>query len=117
MLACGMPMTSVTTLKKVPQQFVIETPNAHNENQHEKSKRKGFCDCHGPRQILKDPSLAAKDIKCTRDTCMEYTQGLEAAGRNGIRRVQNKHMIYGYCNDYNQFPNGLPDECTQSRFL
>ncbi|MFS7985555.1 putative xyloglucan:xyloglucosyl transferase [Helianthus anomalus] len=49
--------------------------------------------------------------------CLEYTQGLDAATRNGIRCVQNKHMIYDYCNDYNQFRNGLPVECTQSRFL
>ncbi|KAJ0508422.1 putative xyloglucan:xyloglucosyl transferase, Xyloglucan-specific endo-beta-1,4-glucanase [Helianthus annuus] len=45
------------------------------------------------------------------------TQGLDAAGRNRIRWVQNKHMIYNYCNDYSRFPNGLPVECTRSRFL
>ncbi|KAF5781131.1 putative xyloglucan:xyloglucosyl transferase [Helianthus annuus] len=45
------------------------------------------------------------------------TQGLDAAGRNRIRWVQNKYMIYNYCNDYNRFPNGLPVECTRPRFL
>ncbi|KAI3675825.1 hypothetical protein L1987_85421 [Smallanthus sonchifolius] len=45
------------------------------------------------------------------------TQGLDAAGRNIIRWVQNKHMIYNYCDDKKRFPNGLPVECTRSRFL
>ncbi|KAK9060479.1 hypothetical protein SSX86_021183 [Deinandra increscens subsp. villosa] len=45
------------------------------------------------------------------------TQGIDAAGRNRIRWVQNKHMIYNYCNDYTRFSNGLPVECTRSRFL
>lgn len=45
------------------------------------------------------------------------TQGLDAAGRNRIRWVQNKHMIYNYCNDRKRFPNGLPTECKNSRFL
>ncbi|KAL8205794.1 hypothetical protein R6Q57_009345 [Mikania cordata] len=45
------------------------------------------------------------------------TQGLDAAGRNRIRWVQNKHMIYNYCRDYKRFPNGLPVECHRSRFL
>ncbi|XP_024963606.1 xyloglucan endotransglucosylase/hydrolase 2-like [Cynara cardunculus var. scolymus] len=45
------------------------------------------------------------------------TQGLDAAGRNRIRWVQNKHMIYNYCNDRKRFPNGLPAECKNSRFL
>ncbi|KAI3675823.1 hypothetical protein L1987_85419 [Smallanthus sonchifolius] len=40
------------------------------------------------------------------------TQGLDAAGRNRIRWVQNKHMIYNYCDDKKRFPNGLPVECT-----
>nr|QFZ95617.1 xyloglucan endotransglycosylase 4 [Carthamus tinctorius] len=44
-------------------------------------------------------------------------QGLDAAGQNRIRWVQNKHMIYNYCNDRKRFPNGLPTECKSSRFL
>lgn len=45
------------------------------------------------------------------------TQGIDAAGRNRIRWVQNKHMIYNYCNDLKRFPGGRPTECTRSRFL
>lgn len=45
------------------------------------------------------------------------TQGLDAAGRNRIRWVQNKHMVYNYCNDRQRFPNGLPAECMRSKFL
>ncbi|XP_071735113.1 xyloglucan endotransglucosylase protein 1-like isoform X2 [Rutidosis leptorrhynchoides] len=45
------------------------------------------------------------------------TQEIDAAGRNRIRWVQNKHMIYNYCNDHKRFPNGVSAECKRSRFL
>ena len=45
------------------------------------------------------------------------TQDIDAAGRNRIRWVQTKHMIYNYCNDRKRFPNGLSAECKRSRFL
>ncbi|CAI0559791.1 unnamed protein product [Linum tenue] len=45
------------------------------------------------------------------------TQGLDAAGRNRIRWVQSKYMIYNYCSDLKRFPQGVPYECKQSRFL
>ncbi|CAL1411464.1 unnamed protein product [Linum trigynum] len=45
------------------------------------------------------------------------TQGLDAAGRNRIRWVQSKYMIYNYCTDLKRFPQGVPYECKQSRFL
>ncbi|KAK4769840.1 hypothetical protein SAY87_030372 [Trapa incisa] len=44
-------------------------------------------------------------------------QTLDAAGRNRIRWVQQKYMIYNYCTDVKRFPQGLPPECKQSRFL
>ncbi|KAI3810282.1 hypothetical protein L1987_19893 [Smallanthus sonchifolius] len=44
------------------------------------------------------------------------TQGLDAAGRNRIRWVQSKYMIYNYCNDITRFPGGLPTECKRSKF-
>ncbi|KAJ4832282.1 Xyloglucan endotransglucosylase/hydrolase protein 15 [Turnera subulata] len=43
-------------------------------------------------------------------------QGLDAAGRNRLRWVQQKHMIYNYCTDLNRFSQGLPPECKRSRF-
>ncbi|KAL1555717.1 xyloglucan:xyloglucosyl transferase [Salvia divinorum] len=43
------------------------------------------------------------------------TQGLDANGRNRIRWVQQKHMIYNYCNDRPRFPQ-TPHECKGSRF-
>ncbi|CAI0466313.1 unnamed protein product [Linum tenue] len=45
------------------------------------------------------------------------TQGLDAAGRNRIRWVQSKYLIYNYCTDRKRFPQGVPVECKQSRFL
>ncbi|KAF4376513.1 hypothetical protein F8388_025384 [Cannabis sativa] len=45
-------------------------------------------------------------------------QGLDAAGRNRLRWVQQKFMVYNYCTDLKRFPKAkLPDECKHSRFL
>ncbi|PON69431.1 Xyloglucan endotransglucosylase/hydrolase [Parasponia andersonii] len=44
-------------------------------------------------------------------------QGLDAAGRNRLRWVQQKFMVYNYCADLKRFPQGLPPECKGSRFL
>ncbi|XP_027169038.1 xyloglucan endotransglucosylase/hydrolase 2-like isoform X1 [Coffea eugenioides] len=44
------------------------------------------------------------------------TQGLDAKGRNRIRWVQQKFMIYNYCSDAARFPQGFPTECRGSRF-
>ncbi|XWS44473.1 hypothetical protein CRYUN_Cryun15aG0047800 [Craigia yunnanensis] len=44
-------------------------------------------------------------------------QTLDAAGRNRIRWVQNKFMVYNYCTDLKRFSQGLPPECKRSRFL
>ncbi|XP_024183591.1 xyloglucan endotransglucosylase/hydrolase 2 [Rosa chinensis] len=45
-----------------------------------------------------------------------HNQGLDAAGRNRIRWVQQKFMVYNYCTDLKRFPQGLPVECRRSRF-
>ncbi|GFP87882.1 probable xyloglucan endotransglucosylase/hydrolase protein 16 [Phtheirospermum japonicum] len=44
------------------------------------------------------------------------TQGLDANGRNLIRWVQQKQMIYNYCDDGKRFPQGRPKECRLPRF-
>ncbi|XP_027065149.1 xyloglucan endotransglucosylase protein 1 [Coffea arabica] len=44
------------------------------------------------------------------------TQGLDGKGRNRIRWVQQKHMIYNYCADRKRYPQGLPVECKRPRF-
>ncbi|KAK4487125.1 hypothetical protein RD792_006440 [Penstemon davidsonii] len=44
------------------------------------------------------------------------TQGLDANGRNRLRWVQQKHMVYNYCNDRPRFPQGFSEECKRSRF-
>lgn len=44
------------------------------------------------------------------------TQGLDADGRNRVRWVQQKQMIYNYCNDRPRFPNGTSAECKAPRF-
>ncbi|KAM7497769.1 hypothetical protein LguiA_022183 [Lonicera macranthoides] len=42
------------------------------------------------------------------------TQELDGVGRNRLRWVQAKYMIYNYCNDLKRFPQGLPIECKRS---
>ncbi|KAL3502892.1 hypothetical protein ACH5RR_037341 [Cinchona calisaya] len=44
------------------------------------------------------------------------TQGLDGNGRNRLRWVQQKYMIYNYCTDASRFPQGFPPECKGSRF-
>jgi xyloglucan:xyloglucosyl transferase len=44
-------------------------------------------------------------------------QALDAPGRNRLRWVQQKYMIYNYCTDLKRFPQGLPPECKRSGFL
>nr|GME13039.1 xyloglucan endotransglucosylase/hydrolase 2-like [Ipomoea batatas] len=44
------------------------------------------------------------------------TQGLDAKGRNRVRWVQSKHMVYNYCADAKRFPQGFSAECKRSRF-
>ena len=45
------------------------------------------------------------------------TQELNSSGRNRLRWVQQKYMVYNYCSDSNRFPQGLPRECKRPRFL
>ncbi|KAL7099049.1 hypothetical protein ACP275_09G057900 [Erythranthe tilingii] len=44
------------------------------------------------------------------------TQGLDANGRNRLRWVQQRYIIYNYCVDSKRFPQGIPAECKRSRF-
>ncbi|GLT30196.1 hypothetical protein SLA2020_050110 [Shorea laevis] len=44
-------------------------------------------------------------------------QALDASGRNRLRWVQKKYMIYNYCTDFKRFSEGLRPECKRSRFL
>ncbi|KAI3457074.1 hypothetical protein Pfo_013737 [Paulownia fortunei] len=44
------------------------------------------------------------------------TQELDGNGRNRLRWVHQKHMIYNYCTDVPRFPRGIPSECKPSRF-
>ncbi|KAG6419425.1 hypothetical protein SASPL_121647 [Salvia splendens] len=44
------------------------------------------------------------------------TQGLDANGRNRIRWIQDKYMIYNYCSDVKRFLQGRPRECRLPRF-
>lgn len=44
------------------------------------------------------------------------TQELDSKSRNRLRWVQQKYMIYNYCNDSKRFPQGIPAECKRSRF-
>ncbi|KAK6157084.1 hypothetical protein DH2020_011332 [Rehmannia glutinosa] len=44
------------------------------------------------------------------------THELDANGRNRLRWVQQKHMVYNYCADVQRFPQGTSVECKRSRF-
>ncbi|KAL8031705.1 hypothetical protein ABFX02_13G044300 [Erythranthe guttata] len=41
---------------------------------------------------------------------------LDSNGRNRLRWVQQKHMVYNYCADATRFPLGTSIECKRSRF-
>ncbi|XP_074263006.1 putative xyloglucan endotransglucosylase/hydrolase protein 23 [Silene latifolia] len=43
-------------------------------------------------------------------------QQLDATSQRRLRWVQKNYMIYNYCTDYQRFPQGLPKECTVSKF-
>ncbi|CAH9107462.1 unnamed protein product [Cuscuta europaea] len=43
------------------------------------------------------------------------SQDLDGKGRNRLRWVQQKFMIYDYCADVKRFPQGLPPECKRRR--
>ncbi|KAK3446232.1 hypothetical protein EUGRSUZ_A01967 [Eucalyptus grandis] len=45
------------------------------------------------------------------------SQTLGVKGRNMLRWVQKKYMIYNYCTDFKRYPRRLPRECRKSRFL
>ncbi|KAK6141210.1 hypothetical protein DH2020_025053 [Rehmannia glutinosa] len=42
------------------------------------------------------------------------TQDLDPIGRYRLRWVQQNHMIYNYCTDYQRFPQGVSAECKLS---
>ncbi|XP_059291570.1 xyloglucan endotransglucosylase protein 1-like [Lycium ferocissimum] len=44
------------------------------------------------------------------------THELNAMGRNRLRWVQSRHMVYNYCADSKRFPQGFSEECKRSRF-
>ncbi|KAH9626473.1 hypothetical protein KSS87_006433 [Heliosperma pusillum] len=43
-------------------------------------------------------------------------QQLDATSQKRLRWVQKNYMIYNYCTDYHRFSQGLPKECTVSKF-
>ncbi|KAI5662038.1 hypothetical protein M9H77_21361 [Catharanthus roseus] len=49
-------------------------------------------------------------------TAAWLNQGLDSKGRNRLRWVQSKFMIYDYCKDFARFPQGVSAECKLSRF-
>ncbi|KAL9234254.1 hypothetical protein vseg_009142 [Gypsophila vaccaria] len=43
-------------------------------------------------------------------------QQLDETSQKRLQWVQKNYMIYNYCTDYQRFPQGLPKECTVSKF-
>ncbi|GAA0174914.1 hydrolase [Lithospermum erythrorhizon] len=44
------------------------------------------------------------------------TQEIDGMGKRRLKWVQQKFMIYNYCNDFNRFPQGTPTECKHPAF-
>ncbi|KAH6795556.1 hypothetical protein C2S51_036542 [Perilla frutescens var. frutescens] len=61
-------------------------------------------------------NINAADSSSVNSAAAWQTQELDARGRNRLRWVQAKYMIYNYCADSNRFPQGIPPECNRSRF-
>ncbi|XP_050384016.1 xyloglucan endotransglucosylase protein 1-like [Argentina anserina] len=61
-------------------------------------------------------STSASTSSLTDQQSAWQNHNLDAAGRNRIRWVQQKFMVYNYCTDLQRFPQGLPAECRRSRF-
>ncbi|KAL2476601.1 putative xyloglucan endotransglucosylase/hydrolase protein 16 [Abeliophyllum distichum] len=59
-------------------------------------------------------SCASKSVDSSNSGTWQ-TQELDANGRNRLRWVQQKHMIYNYCADVQRFPQGFSEECKRSR--
>ncbi|KAH7518468.1 hypothetical protein FEM48_Zijuj09G0174700 [Ziziphus jujuba var. spinosa] len=62
-------------------------------------------------------SCSSKSTASAQDGNSWMNQELDAPGRNRLRWVQSKYMVYNYCTDFKRFPQGLPLECRKSRFL
>lgn len=62
--------------------------------------------------------LASQQGSCASSSTNSSWQnmGLSDAGRDRLRWVQGKFMIYNYCTDHKKFPHGLPRECLHSEF-
>ncbi|KAK1404840.1 Xyloglucan endotransglucosylase/hydrolase [Heracleum sosnowskyi] len=72
--------------------------------------------------ILGCPKSSSGSTSCGSSTSSNSNEGwrtheLDAAGRNRLRWVQSKHMVYNYCSDKQRFANAVPAECKRSRFL
>ena len=68
------------------------------------------------------PKSSTGSLSCGSSTASSDNEGwrtheLDAAGRNRLRWVQSKHMVYNYCSDKQRFANAVPAECKRSRFL
>ncbi|KAL1821331.1 hypothetical protein ACET3Z_016200 [Daucus carota] len=68
------------------------------------------------------PKSSTGSSSCGSSTASSNNEGwrtheLDAAGRNRLRWVQSKHMVYNYCSDKQRFANAVPAECKRSRFL
>ncbi|XP_063948503.1 xyloglucan endotransglucosylase protein 1 isoform X2 [Daucus carota subsp. sativus] len=68
------------------------------------------------------PKSSTGSSSCGSSTASSDNEGwrtheLDAAGRNRLRWVQSKHMVYNYCSDKQRFANAVPAECKRSRFL
>ncbi|KAL3638295.1 hypothetical protein CASFOL_017666 [Castilleja foliolosa] len=57
-------------------------------------------------------------VKGTSNSCKGawQTRGLDANETKQLQWVQDKYMIYNYCDDAKRFPHGRPKECRLPRF-
>ncbi|KAL8131927.1 hypothetical protein AgCh_007725 [Apium graveolens] len=81
-----------------------------------------FTACYRNFNIKGCPKSSSGSSSCGSSTSSNSneqwrTHELDAAGRNRLRWVHSKHMVYNYCSDKQRFANAVPAECKRSRFL
>ncbi|XP_059283720.1 probable xyloglucan endotransglucosylase/hydrolase protein 16 [Lycium ferocissimum] len=66
--------------------------------------------------VVSGSSSSCKSTDAAGNAKAWQTHELDAKGRNRVRWVQSKHMVYNYCADSKRFPQGHSQECKRSRF-
>ncbi|MCD9561448.1 hypothetical protein HAX54_020559 [Datura stramonium] len=66
--------------------------------------------------VVSSGTSSCKSIGSANNAKPWQTHELDGKGRNRLRWVQSRHMVYNYCADSKRFPQGFSAECKSSRF-